>query len=288
MYVVTGITGKVGGSVARTLLDAGLPIRAVVRNEAKGQPWAARGCEVAIADLDDAGPLTKAFSGTEGVFAMLPPLFDPSPGFPEAKAMIATLRSALEAAAPGKVVALSTVGADAPQPNLLNQLGLFEQALANLKTPVTFLRPAWFMENAAMDAAAARDQGVIQSYLQPLDRRVPMIATEDVGRTAGELLQETWRGHRVVELEAASRVSPDDIAAAFAKALGRAVRAEAVPPETWEGIFRRAGMKNPAPRIQMINGFNEGWIDYPDRGASARKGRVALDAVISKLTVEAS
>jgi len=166
MYVVTGITGKVGGAVARTLLDAGLPIRAVVRNEAKGQPWAARGCEVAIADLDDAGPLTKAFSGAEGVFAMLPPLFDPSPGFPEAKAMIATLRSALEAAAPGKVVALSTVGADAPQPNLLNQLGLFEQALANLKTPVTFLRPAWFMENAAMDAAAARDQGVIQSYLR--------------------------------------------------------------------------------------------------------------------------
>jgi len=34
MYVVTGITGRVGGIVARSLLAAGLPVRAVVREEA--------------------------------------------------------------------------------------------------------------------------------------------------------------------------------------------------------------------------------------------------------------
>jgi hypothetical protein len=31
MFTVIGITGKVGGAVARVLLDAGLPVRAVVR-----------------------------------------------------------------------------------------------------------------------------------------------------------------------------------------------------------------------------------------------------------------
>ena len=82
MYAVTGITGKVGGVVARTLLTAGLPVRAVVRDASKGIPWAEKGCEIAIASISDAMGLTKAFSGTEGVFLMTPPDFDPEPGFP--------------------------------------------------------------------------------------------------------------------------------------------------------------------------------------------------------------
>jgi NAD(P)H dehydrogenase (quinone) len=37
--------------------------------------------------------------------------------------------------------------------------------------------------------------------LQPLDRAVPMVSTDDVGRAAAALLQERWEGKRVVELE---------------------------------------------------------------------------------------
>ncbi|MGA9487595.1 MAG: NmrA family NAD(P)-binding protein, partial [Methylocella sp.] len=36
MYAITGITGQVGGAVARTLLAARLPVRAVVRAASKG------------------------------------------------------------------------------------------------------------------------------------------------------------------------------------------------------------------------------------------------------------
>jgi uncharacterized protein YbjT (DUF2867 family) len=283
MFAVPGITGKVGGAVARALLDAGLPVRAVVRDAAKGAAWAARGCDVAIADLDDAGPLAAAFAGVDGAFAMLPPMFDPMPGFPEARAMIATLRAALAQALPPKLVVLSTVGADAPQPNLLNQLGLLEEGLAGLPIPVTFLRAGWFMENAAADLASAREAGVIRSYLQPLDRAVPMIAAEDVGRTAAELLREDWVGRRIIELQAAERVTPNAIAAAFARALGRSVRAEAVPRACWEDIFRSQGMRNPLPRMHMVDGFNEGWIDFPNRGAGARTGRIDVDSAVAAL-----
>ena len=55
MYAVTGITGKVGGAVASALLEAGLSVRAVVRDEEKGKPWAAKGCVVAVA-ADQACP----------------------------------------------------------------------------------------------------------------------------------------------------------------------------------------------------------------------------------------
>ena len=51
MFAITAITGKVGGVVANTLLAAGCGVRAVVRDAAKGAPWKARGCEVAVADL---------------------------------------------------------------------------------------------------------------------------------------------------------------------------------------------------------------------------------------------
>lgn len=142
MYAVTGITGKVGGVVARTLLDAGLSVRAVVRDAAKGDAWRARGCEVALADVNDAPTLTAAFTGVDGVFVLIPSNFDPTPGFPEVRTIITALTTAIEAAKPPKVVCLSTIGAQATQPNLLNQLGLVEQALGALPLPVCFLRAA--------------------------------------------------------------------------------------------------------------------------------------------------
>jgi uncharacterized protein YbjT (DUF2867 family) len=46
LYAVTGITGKIGGVLARTLLAANQPVRAVVRNADKGAVWAAEGCEI--------------------------------------------------------------------------------------------------------------------------------------------------------------------------------------------------------------------------------------------------
>jgi uncharacterized protein YbjT (DUF2867 family) len=282
MYAVTGITGKVGAAVARSLLSADQPVRAVVRDRGKGAPWADLGCDIAVADFLDASALAKAFERTEGVFAMLPPVFDPAPGFPEARKFIASMYTALAEAKPKKVVVLSTIGADAPQANLLNALGLMEDAFKSLPMPVTFLRAAWFMENAALDIASARE-GNIQSYLQPLDRRVPMIATDDVGRTAAALLQESWEGRRVVELEGAQRVSPNILADAFAKALTQPVRAQAVPRDRWESIFRAQGMKNPTPRMQMIDGFNAGWIDFPNLGANARKGSIGIDQAVATL-----
>ncbi len=282
MYAITGITGKVGGALARALLADSQPVRAVVRAADKGQAWAERGCEVAVAEMKDAASLTAAFKGAQGVFILPPSEFDPSPGFPEARAVIDAVKAALESASPGKVVCLSTIGAQASQPNLLTQRTLMERALGKLPMPIVFLRPGWFMENAAWDIDSAKS-GLIQSYLQPLDRAVPMVSTDDVGRAAAALLQERWEGKRVVELEGPQRVSPNALAAAFAKALGTRVRAEVVPREQWESIFRAQGMKNPTPRIQMIEGFNAGWIDSTDRGAYARKGSISIDQAITTL-----
>jgi NAD(P)H dehydrogenase (quinone) len=283
VFSITGITGNVGGQVAQSLLTAGLPVRAVVRGIAKGNAWAERGCEVAKADIRDAAALAAAFEGAKGVLVMVPPNFDPVPGFPEARGIAASLKSALERARPGRVVYLSTIGSQASESNLLTQHSIIEQTLGELPMPITFLRPAWFMENCSWDTAPARDSGVIRSFLQPLDKPVPMVATADIGRVGAEQLQETWTGHRVVELEGPRRVTPNEIADTFAELLGRAVRMDAVPRETWEPLFRSQGMKNPEPRIRMLDGFNEGWIEFESGAAGSLKGNVALKSALQIL-----
>ncbi|HEY2050822.1 MAG TPA: NmrA family NAD(P)-binding protein [Caulobacteraceae bacterium] len=281
MYAVTGITGKVGGAVAQSLLAAGEKVRAVVRDEVKGKPWAAKGCEVAVAEIGDAEALTAAFAGVDGVFLMTPPNYDPEPGFPETQASARAIEAAIGAARPGKVVFLSTVGAQSAEPNLLNNSKLTEEMLRRAPVPVAFLRAAWFMENAAWDVEAARS-GVVPSILQPLDHAIPMVATADIGATAAALLQESWTGVRVAELEGPRRYAAADIGRAFAAALGREVRMEPVPRDTWEQLFRSQGMKHPMPRIRMVDGFNEGWIDF-EGCCEHRRGNVTLEAVIAGL-----
>jgi NAD(P)H dehydrogenase (quinone) len=283
MYAITGITGNVGGQVARTLLKAGQVVRAVIRDPSKVEAWEKLGCDVSLADMKDPDALTAAFKAAAGVFVLLPPNFDPLPDFPETRLIVAALRRALQAARPEKVVCISTIGVQAKQTNLLSQLRMTEESLGDLPMPIALLRPAWFMENCSWDVAPARETGVISSFLQPLDKPIPMVATADVGRVAAELLQEAWTGRRIIELEGPTRVTPNQIAATFAEIFGHPVQAEAVPRQTWEQLFRSQGMKNPGPRIQMLDGFNQGWIEFEQDETRRRKGRIKLQEVLARL-----
>jgi len=145
MYAIMGVTGQIGGIIAKTLLAARQPVRAVVRDAGKAQAWVDRGCDLALANIEDPRALTAAFREAEGVFVLVPPNFDPSTDFSEARAIGVGLRAALDAARPARIVYLSTIGAQAIQSNLLTQHTIIEQALAELPLPITFLRPAWFM-----------------------------------------------------------------------------------------------------------------------------------------------
>lgn len=283
MYAVMGITGKVGGAVALSLLEAGLPVRAIVRDAKKGEPWAARGCDVAIADIADSNALANAFEGTRGVFMMTPPDFDPAPGFPQTQANCIAVKKALEMAKPPKLVFLSTVGAHVSEPNLLNNSKMTEAMLRGVGTPVCLLRAAWFMENAAWDVESAR-RGEIASFLQPLDHPIPMVATADIGENAAQLLRDEWNNVRIVELEGPARYSANDIAAGFSAALGKPVKNTVVERDTWEALFRSQGMRNPLPRMRMVDGFNEGWIDF-EGGPEIehRTGSVDLNALLAEL-----
>jgi len=80
-----------------------------VRDAGKGRERAGRGCEVALANIEDAASLTAAFRGAEAAFVLVPSNFDPLPGFAKPQAIGMVLKSALEAALPGRVVCRSHI-----------------------------------------------------------------------------------------------------------------------------------------------------------------------------------
>jgi len=73
-----------------------------------------------------------------------------------------------------------------------------------------------------------------------------------------------------------------DIAAGFAAALGHPVRAEAIPRSTWDAMLRAQGMRHPEARMRMVDGFNQGWIDF-EAPATVLRGGTPLETVLAAL-----
>lgn len=283
MYAIMGISGRVGSAVAQTILAAGQPVRAIVRNRGKGTRWQEMGCEVKLADVDHPHTLTAAFEAAQGAFVMLPPAFDQPTGLAEGHARANALYEAILAAQPAKVVVLSTYGAQVERPNLFNELGYLEQVIKRLELPVTILRAAWYMENHEWDAPTARANGVIHSHLQPLDQAIPMVSTRDVGRMAAQLLMEAWNGLRIVEFEGPEPVSPNRLAAAFEHGLHKPVHAVAVPHERWASGFQSFGITHPEAWMQSLDGTNEGWLAFEGAPDTRRRGQITIDEAIASI-----
>jgi uncharacterized protein YbjT (DUF2867 family) len=282
MFTVMGITGKVGGAVAENLLAAGKAVRGVVRNPEKAKAWADRGVELVQSAYDDPATLAKAFAGAQGVFAMIPPDFAPDPGLPDQKRTIAAIREGLEQAKPGRAVFLSSIGSEQPSElGLITSTHLMEQATRTLPIPVAYLRAGSFMENwlGAMDHIRAT--GEMPFFYAPLERKFPLVASRDIGLAGAKVLQESWTGERVLEVDGPQGGTDLlEAAAAFGGALGREVKAVQLPEAVWQSVLEGMGM--PADRtglyIEMVKSFNSGWIHFGNSGTETFHGQTTIEA----------
>ena len=196
------------------------------------------------------------------------------------------LREALSRSLPSKAVYLSSIGAEqASGLGLITGSHLLEETLGDLPFSHAFLRPGWFFENSAGDVASARNEGKIMFQLQPLDRKFPLVATADIGKVGAETLTQNWIGIRHIEVAGPESYSPLDIADAFADAVGHPVEAIAIPREEWETLWVSQGMPEgrTAPRAEMVDGFNSGWIHFGVPGAEHVRGTTPLREVITQL-----
>src|SRR6516165_6079820 len=218
MYLVMGITGKVGGATARHLLKQGKQVRTLVRNREKAAKWADQGVELVDGDWNNAAAIAAALKGVEGAFVMLPAVWAPSPDYREAKGVIANYVEALARVAPPRVVALSSMGAHrANGVGNVTALSLLEQGFRRLPSPVAFVRAGGFFENFLFGLQAAQG-GTLPVFYSPTDRKSTLVATNDIGAEVAKLLTgPAWSGHRVIEL--GSMVSADEVAGQLGEVL---------------------------------------------------------------------
>jgi uncharacterized protein YbjT (DUF2867 family) len=261
MYLVMGITGKVGGATARHLLKQGNQVRALVRNRDKAAKWADQGVELVDGDWNDATAIAAALKNADGAFVMLPSVWAPSPDYREAKGVIANYVEALTRVVPPRVVALSSMAANRTSGvGMITALSLLEQGFRSLPSPVAFVRAGGFFENFLYGLQAAQG-GTLPVFYNPKNRKSTMVASDDIGAEVATLLTGlAWSGHRVIEL--GSMVSADEVAGQLGEVLKLDVKAFAVPRAGWTEAFEQFGIPkgHTGPAEEMFEGINAGWM----------------------------
>jgi len=263
MYVVSGATGHTGSAVAKNLLEKNLPVRVIVRSAEKAAELEKLGAEVAVADLQDADAVSESLKGATVLYLMNPPAYNSEDQFVEAAKVTEAFQTAIEKSSLEKIVVLSSIGSQLSSGtgNILTTYHL-EQAFGNLNIPVTFIRAGSFMENWNPVLETAKTQGVLPSFYQPLDAKIPQVASADIGRVAAESMQEKNGGKEIKELTG-FWVSPNETAEAISKVLGKEIKAVPVPEDQWIGILSHSNSpKNAESLAEMFKGFNSGHIKF--------------------------
>jgi uncharacterized protein YbjT (DUF2867 family) len=263
MYVVTGATGNTGHVVAGHLLDQKKTVRVIGRSKERLQPLVDRGAEAFVADVSDQAALTKAFTGAEGVYAMIPPSMGSQDFRGDQRRASDAIAGALERAGVKYAVSLSSVGAD-KQAGTGPVAGLheFEEILNRVAgLNVVHLRAGYFMENTLGQAAAIHAMGKAAGPLRG-DLKLPMIATKDIGNKAAEwLLALDFKGKQTRELLGQRDLSMDEVTAIIGKAIEKPdLKYAQVPGEQMQPIFIQMGMsQNVAGLIaEMAGALNSG------------------------------
>lgn len=286
MYLIAGVSGKTGAAAATVLLEKRQPVRVLVRSEDKGLSWREKGAEVAVASLDDAAGLTQALQGVKGAYLLVPPDLTSTDFMARGRHFLGAMSEALGSARVPHVVFLSSIGAQHAKgtgPVALLHEG--ERRLAGLRaTRVTFIRAAYFMENIGSMVSVARNQGVLPCLFDP-NRRIAMIATADIGRTAAQALLEPPVHKEIIELEALQESSYADAARILARHLGRPVEAVRVPDEGAIPALVEGGLSEHMAGLfkEMAHGLDTGLMRFHGGDARHVRGPTTLESVLAKL-----
>lgn len=283
MFFVAGINGHIGGATARALLAQGKQVRSLVRDPGKAGAWAGQDVDLRMGDLTDANALAAALDGVEAAFLMQPTPIGVTSDFPEAHALTDSIVAALDRSPPPRVVVLSSVGSEQDHGlgNIM-QTHILEQALDRFTLPLAIVRAGSLFENYVPLLDRARAAGVFDSFLQPVDRPFPMVATADVGAEVARLLLEGWEGRRIVEI--GSYCTPARIAEALGTALGRPVVAQPIPRDQWDAVLAHMGL-TPEQAVnwgEMQDGFNAGSVDFGRPGTEPIPGTTPPAAVFAE------
>jgi uncharacterized protein YbjT (DUF2867 family) len=282
MHIILGATGNVGSVVEQTLLKRGESVIVVTRNPSKAAKLHQSGAEVAVADVHDVNALRSIFRRGRRLFLLNPPAAPASDTAAEERRSLTAILSALDGSGLEKIVAESTYGARPGE--RLGDLGVLyemEQALTAQPIPATIIRAAYYMSNWGASLQTACEQGVVQT-LYPEDFKLPMVAPSDIGEFAARLMTEPIEATGLHLIEGLDRYSSQDVANAFAAALGRPIYAESIPRDRWLVAMKDMGFSNEA--AESFTNMTAATLDetFPAL-SSVKRGMTSLHDYISQL-----
>ena len=221
--LVTGVTGKQGGSVVRALLDYGHRVRGLTRNpdSEKARLLEENGVEIVKGDFNDPNSIRKALKDVDAVFLM-------GTGFEEG--VDAEVRHGITVVDIAKeegikhlvYTSVSSANKNTGVPHFDSKFKI-EEYIRKIGIPYTIIRPVSFMENFLAPWTLPKlQEGLINGPLSP-DRKSQSIAVRDIGRFALHVFEnrERFLG-KAVDI-ASDNLSGNEISELFAHVLGHAV-----------------------------------------------------------------
>ena len=250
MILVTGATGRVGGSVLSQLLNKGVAVRALVRDPERAV--LPDGVEAVRGDLADPTSLGAALAGVDSVFLVWPTVAADH----AAPATIAEIAHHVR-----RVVYLSANGVSAESPEgILGSHAVLERLIENSDLEWTFLRPTGFAANTLGWAPQIRAEGVVR-WVHGAARRA-LIHERDIAAVGVLALTEDGHAGARHVLSGPAAISQVEQAHEIGRAIGRPVRFEEVAPEhARHGIL--AGL--PSEVVDGILASHAAMVANPER-----------------------
>ncbi|WP_354533564.1 NmrA family NAD(P)-binding protein [Ralstonia sp. 1138] len=282
-----GATGHVGAAVADALLAGGEDVTIVTRWPERAGRWRDKGASIARADVEDVASLKAAFRRGRRAFLLNPPADTAGDTDATERRTIANILAALEDSGLEKVVAASTFGARPGQGiGDLTTLWELEEGLRRQPIPAAINRGAYYMSNWTSMLETVAETGTLPSMF-PADMRIPMVAPADLGEAAAARLLTPLDDVGVRYVEGPQRYTPQDVARAMSRTLGRDVVLEVVPRDRWEAVYKGWGFSAEAARAyaKMTAVTLDEDFDQP---ADVVRGHVSLADFIAAAWVRAA
>lgn len=235
--LVTGATGRQGGSAVRALIAKGVRVRALVRDSAspRAKTVEALGAELVVGDLDDLESVTRAATGARAVFSVQMPDFN-GRAFEGELIQGVNLVEAAKAGGVRQFIYTAVSGVanyssspgwaegrwDILEPVLSTKAAIQERVRDAGFAHWTLINPSTFMENFLPSEAYLLPRGVSGGLVSLLKPQTPvaLVAVADIGKAVAAAVAEPDRFHQV-ELELAGDfLTMTDIAAIMTRTLG--------------------------------------------------------------------
>ena len=276
IIAIVGATGAQGSGLVRAIMNdvkGEFTARALTRNVTsnKARELAKLGAEIVSANVDDLESLKKAFHGAHGAYCVtfFWDHFSPEKELAEATAMAEAAKhvgvqhviwSTLEDTR--QWVPLS----DNRMPTLMGKYkvphfdakGEANKVFTDLGLPVTLLLTSFYWENFIYFGMGPKKgaDGRLAITMPMGDKKLPGIATEDIGKCAYAIFQ---RGGKFIGKTvgiAGEHLTGAQMAAAFTRALGQEVHYNDVPPEIYRS-FGFPGADDLGNMFQFKRDFQE-------------------------------